>query len=259
MACIVSEVRLRGRDDSLETRAWVLPSIASKDQVFVIVHGLGLSHRVYGRLAARLAEHGRVVGVDLPGFGGTRRPTRAVSVHELAQCLNQSLSDAKVESAVLVGHSMGVQIALELALMAPSRVDALVLIGPVVNPRQHSLIQQMLALARDTTLEPWATKLTVLRDYITCGISWYLTETREMMRYRTDLNAIQLDLPLLVVRGQNDVIAPVAWCDWLAIHGTIGRAESVARHRHVVAHSAPKLTADLIADFARTSGARNAN
>lgn len=255
---ITSEVRLRSRDDILETRAWMLPSNASADHVFLLIHGVGLSHRVYGRLAAHLAEYGRVVGVDLPGFGGIRRPASPVSVNELAECVSRAMSDANVESAIVIGHSMGAQIALELALIVPRRVDALVLIGPVVNPRRHTLLQQGLALAHDSALEPLATKLRVSRDYLSCGAAWFLTEAREMMRYRTHAEVARLQAPLLVIRGEHDVIAPADWCEWLGIRGGAGPTRSVAGHRHVVIHTAPGPTADLIAEFASSVWTRNA-
>jgi pimeloyl-ACP methyl ester carboxylesterase len=248
----ISKFRLLGRDDTLETRAWVLPAksaTAATDRVFVIIHGVGLSHRVYGRLSAHLSWHGTVVGVDLPGFGGIRRPSSPLSVHELAQCVDRTLVDLNVRSSVAIGHSMGAQIAVEYALIAPQRVDAVVLIGPVVNPRRHSLPQQMLALVRDSAFEPLATNLMVVRDYILCGVSWYLTEAREMIRYRTDLRSTLLTVPLLAIRGQNDVIAPAEWCEWLAGQDAANAAASIPGHRHVVAHSAPRPTADLIAQF----------
>jgi pimeloyl-ACP methyl ester carboxylesterase len=249
---IRSKVGPLDQDVGLGTRLWILPANVPAgfgDRVFVLVHGIGLSHRVYGRLAARLAEHGAVVGLDLPGFGkDRRRPANAVSVEQLADYVDHVLSEANIESAVVIGHSMGAQVALELALKAPQRVEALVLVGPVVNPRRFSLLQQALALVRDSALEPWDTAVRVIRDYISCGVSWYLVEAREMMRYRTHVRVAELRVPLLVIRGQNDVIAPADWCDWLAAHGS-GSAQSVPGKRHLVIHSAPGPTAEIIARF----------
>ena len=252
------EIALPCRVDLLQTRGWVLPARGSagpNGPVFAVVHGIGLSHRPYGRLARELRRHGTVVGLDLPGFGGMRKPASAVSVEEFAVCVRETITELQLRPVIAIGHSMGAQIALELALAAPGQVDLVVVIGPVVNPRHRTLIQQMFALARDTIREPAATNLMVLRDYLTCGMSWYLLEAREMIRYRTDFRAVDLDVPILAIRGQDDVIAPADWCDWLADQGPLGSSVSVPGHRHVVSHSAPEITAQLIADFARASQA----
>jgi pimeloyl-ACP methyl ester carboxylesterase len=245
------DVRLQSRIDTLQVRGWRINSrrLRPETPTFVIIHGVGLSHRPYGRLARALAEHGAVIGVDLPGFGGLNRPASAVSVREFAEVVATLLEAMGVTEYVAVGHSMGVQVALELGLTEQSHANALVLIGPVVDPQRRTLAQQAVALVRDSAKEPLATNLLILRDYLTCGMRWYLTETLEMMRYRTDLRIADSSVPVLVIRGANDPIAPQSWCDGLAESVPEGVSATIAGHRHVVAHTGGVEVAHRIVDF----------
>jgi pimeloyl-ACP methyl ester carboxylesterase len=218
--------------------------------VFVIVHGVGLSHRVYGRLARALSSHGTVLAIDLPGYGGTRRPGAPVSVEEYAAIAAIMLDLLKINSFIAVGHSMGAQIAVELGLLGDSRASGVIAIGPVVDSERRTILHQSIALARDSSREPFATNMMVLRDYLACGMRWYLSGVRAMLRYDIAARVPSLTVPLLVIRGDHDFIAREMWCDALVGSATRGETRSVAGHRHVVAHSGPETTAALIAGFA---------
>jgi pimeloyl-ACP methyl ester carboxylesterase len=246
-------VQVDGRDELLEARAWVMPGTtrSASARVFVLIHGVGLSHRPYGRLARALARNGTVVCFDLPGFGGLRRPSRRVSVSEYAEVVTRLLTVLGIGRYEVIGHSMGAQIALEVALIDPGRVDAAILIGPVVEPERQGMFLQTVDLGRDSALEPPTTILMIFRDYFTCGPLWYLTEVRAMLAYRTDLRIQQLTVPLLVLRGANDPIASARWCHWLARQATRGKSISLIGHRHVVVHTAPDEIGALISSFGR--------
>ncbi|WP_292510847.1 alpha/beta fold hydrolase, partial [Methylobacterium sp.] len=49
----------------------------------ILVHGLGMSSRYMIPLARHLAPHFRVYAPDLPGFGLSDKPHRALTVREL--------------------------------------------------------------------------------------------------------------------------------------------------------------------------------
>src|SRR4051795_10355879 len=89
--------------------------------VFVLVHGIGVSSRYFERLVPALAEEGRVIAVDLPGFGKARplRPRLGLSIEEFADSVAQTLDGLGLGAAVVVGHSMGTQGAASLARPRP--------------------------------------------------------------------------------------------------------------------------------------------
>jgi pimeloyl-ACP methyl ester carboxylesterase len=255
MASVTLEVQLGDRPDRLPVRGWRLSPTGAQagDRTFVIIHGVGLSHRVYGRLASQLARCGTVIGIDLPGFGGLARPSHPVSIEDLAKVTAELLHEMGVAEYVAIGHSMGAQVALELAIIDSARAQSLVFVGPVVNPIRRTLGQQGLALARDTAREPVATNLLVLRDYLACGVRWYVAETLEMMSYRIELRVRAATVPVLVLRGEHDPIAQQEWCVELARLAPRGESATIPRHRHVVAHSdGPAVAQEIIAFAART-------
>jgi pimeloyl-ACP methyl ester carboxylesterase len=218
---------------------------------FLLLHGIGLSHRSFTRAAIVLAGRGDVVAIDLPGFGGTRRPKRPLSVEDYACGIADVLDRLGMGHVIAVGHSMGMQFALELAVVRPDLVDGVVMIGPVVDLRYRTLWQQGLRLIRDASREPFRTNLMVQFDYVRCGPAWYLAETRAMLAYSTHERIQQLTKPLLVLRGENDRIADERWAIWLSVQTPGGTYQSIPRQRHNVVHGSPSDTAEQIIHFAQ--------
>jgi len=73
----------------------------------------------------------RVIALDLPGFGRSPMPPGGeVSITGYADLIDALLEQLGVESAAVVGNSMGGFISAELAIRHPQRVERLVLISP---------------------------------------------------------------------------------------------------------------------------------
>ncbi len=100
----------------------------------VAVHGWGCSAYTFRRVLRPLADAGlRAVAPDLRGHGWSSKPLQASAYgpEALAEWLAHVLDALAIDRAVLVGHSLGGQVALELALTAPARVVGLVLAAPL--------------------------------------------------------------------------------------------------------------------------------
>ncbi|HEY2288948.1 MAG TPA: alpha/beta hydrolase [Streptosporangiaceae bacterium] len=96
----------------------------------VFAHGLALDTRMWDDQAP-LSEIAAVIRYDARGFGRSRRTADAVYTH--AADLWQLLDHLEIDTAVLVGLSLGGRIVTEAALAAPGRVTALVLLDAVVD------------------------------------------------------------------------------------------------------------------------------
>jgi len=230
----------------LGLRTFTVPGPAD-GPVFVLLHGIGLSHREFTGLARELSATGRVVSFDLPGYGSSPRPRRQLTVQDHAALIGRQLDG--LGPVVLVGHSMGAQFAVELARQSPWAVDRVVLVGPVVDIGKPTLRRQAAALLRDSPLEPPATQAMVVFDYLRCGIRWFLAQATAMRDYPTLRMVAEVTHPVLVVRGADDPIADAAWCRLLARTAPHGRAISIAGRRHNVPHSDPLATAAAILEF----------
>ena len=97
----------------------------------VFIHGLSSSMGFWERQLEVFEGQGyRVLALDLPGFGASGRPDAPYTPPWFAEIVADWLSGLGIQRATLVGHSMGGQIAITLALAHPERVSRLVLSAP---------------------------------------------------------------------------------------------------------------------------------
>jgi pimeloyl-ACP methyl ester carboxylesterase len=110
-------------DGPVRYREWDGPGEAT----FVLVHGLGGSHLNWLQVAPGLAGLGRVLALDLPGFGWSPRDGRASGVMDERRTLSRFIAELATGHTVLAGHSMGGVIALLQAAVEPVSAAGLVL------------------------------------------------------------------------------------------------------------------------------------
>jgi pimeloyl-ACP methyl ester carboxylesterase len=217
---------------------------------FVLIHGIGTSHRYLARLHEVLSVHDDVYSFDLPGFGGLPKPRTTLDVTRMAAGIAEIMGRLGLRAVVVIGHSMGVQWVTELALTRPDVVSGLVLMGPVTDDRHRSLGYQAVALARDVIGEPPSTNAVVLRDYLRCGPRWFLKQARFMLSYPLEDRVGSLAMPVLILRGGNDPIAGTSWSRRLRARAPEGSSvATVPGHRHVVQFTAARAVASAVRDF----------
>lgn len=219
---------------------------------YVLLHGIGVSHRYLARLHQELAVNADVFTFDLPGFGDAPRPSSQVPVGQYAAFVHAALADAGVRSCVVLGHSMGTQSAVELALQEPELVAGIVLMGPVVDDDRKSVARQALALTRDAMFsESLGSNLIVFSDYFRAGPRWYLTELPVMMEYPIEARVRGVSQPVLVMRGSKDPIATRSWCQRLADQAPQGSLIEIPGQGHVFQHTATEAAAAAITAWVR--------
>ncbi|TMK35683.1 MAG: alpha/beta fold hydrolase [Actinobacteria bacterium] len=108
-------------------RTWAGPP----DTTFVLVHGLGGSHLNWLQVAPGLSGLGRVLALDLPGFGRSPVAGGRTRVMDLRRSLARFIDDAATGRVVVVGNSMGGLIATVHTAVEPDRVAGLVLSASV--------------------------------------------------------------------------------------------------------------------------------
>ena len=93
----------------------------------LLIQGLGYGRWGWDPVAPGLAERHRVLSFDNRGIGESEKPEGPYTARMMADDALQVLDEAGVERAHVVGASLGGMIAQELAVLAPERVDRLVL------------------------------------------------------------------------------------------------------------------------------------
>lgn len=209
----------------------------------VLVHGIGASGRYFERLSRELAADHRVHTAELPGHARLRRPERALTMPDYAAVLVQALRRADLGPVQVVGHSMGCQVAVEAAILAPELFSSVVLLGPTVNDAERSAPLQALRLGQDTLRESAAVNWMVFTDYLRAGPRWYLTTLPRMIRHRLEERLPLVRLPVAVVHGERDPVVPRDWIERLAAARPGTLAGEVPGEPHVMMWRRPAETA----------------
>ena len=88
----------------------------------VLIHGFAASSDSWMTVLPVLAQHFRVIAIDLKGFGWTSRPAGDYSPEAQAQLAWGVLDKLGVADVAIVGHSWGSSVALSMAVAQPARV-----------------------------------------------------------------------------------------------------------------------------------------
>lgn len=210
----------------------------STKPVLALVHGWGMNARVFDPLAALLAADFEVRALNLPGHGG-REPLP----HNSLQSWADDLAEALPDNAMLLGWSLGGQVAMRAALDHPHKISRLILLA--ATPRfivgdgwEHGMAATDLQEFGDALLaDPQATLLRFL-SLQTRGMAGQKTMLQQLrqtflaapqagaevlasglaMLHDTDLRLVlpQLSQPSLVIHGSHDTLTPAAAGVWLA-------------------------------------------
>lgn len=240
------------REFRLDDRVTVMTESGRTDgPCFVLVHGIGMGHRYWSDLADDLAREGRVLALDLPGFGDAPEPEHPLSMPESGAYLAELLEAEGLDDIVLIGHSMGTQIVAEAAAQHPERIGHLVLIAPTVNPRERSMRMQAFRLMQDPSLaQPKVVALGLL-SYLQAGPRWYFAKLRQMLDHRVEVILPRVTVPTLVIRGEHDRLSPRGWAQEVARLVPNGRYAEIPDRGHETMVTAGGRVAELVVAHAR--------
>mgnify|MGYP001813127782 CR=1 FL=1 len=104
-------------------------STATDRPAILLLHGIGDSSESWLPVMEGLAEHHRVLAPDLLGHGESDKPRADYSVAAFANGMRDLLEVLGIESATVVGHSLGGGVAAQFAYQYPDRVERLVLVS----------------------------------------------------------------------------------------------------------------------------------
>ena len=178
------------------------------DVPIVHVHGFGISGS-YLMPTARLLAGCRVNLVpDLPGYGRSERGEHVLGIPELAETLLAVLDEMHIDTAVLVGNSMGCPIGLEIAHAAPERVHRLVLVSPAGGIQNQPLPRALGQLGLDVIRESPRMVPVALPDYVRFGPLNGLRLFHELTRFPSLERLLHAPVPSLAVLGGRDPLMP---------------------------------------------------
>jgi len=201
----------------------------------VLIHGFGAALDWWDAIAPALSSDHRVIRLDLIGHGGTEAPGSGYAIERQAALVKAVLDKLGIARTVVIGHSMGGEVATAFAAAHPAQVERVVPIDTPPKPetafdlktrlglmpligqglwrlRTDRLLRQALAqgfapgfpVPAAFVADLWQLTYTVFRSAHDDSIA-YVTETGTPER----LAGIDPVPPLLVIFGTEDaLIAP---------------------------------------------------
>lgn len=216
--------------------------------VFLLIHGIGMGRRVFDGLVELLARQGRVVAIDLPGYGSAPEPERTLTMERTADLVAAFVRASGLGPVVLIGHSMGTQVSTELAVRHPALVEQLVLVAPTVDVRARRLAPQLWRLLRDLSAENPLVLYRGGSEYLRAG-PHLRRKLHAMLSHRPELAYPRIAAPALVLRGAEDHVCPPEWCEFVAASIPGAQYTEIPGHRHETMIRDPREAAGRILRF----------
>jgi pimeloyl-ACP methyl ester carboxylesterase len=196
----------------------------------VLLHGFPLSSEMWIPIRTAVEQAGRLITPDLRGFGGSDKPPGGYAMGTFADDVLRLADRLELERFVLGGHSMGGYVALRLAAASPERLAGLILIDTRASAdAPDGKVRRAIAIERvrrgeagaflsefvpnllGASTRQRAPKLVAELRAIAAEVPDHvLAGCLAGMRDRPDSTDVLagLDIPALVVVGQEDTIAP---------------------------------------------------
>jgi pimeloyl-ACP methyl ester carboxylesterase len=103
-------------------------------EALVLVHGWSCNLDNWRDQIPDLAKRNRVIALDLPGHGQSDKPQVAYTMDLFAAAIDAVMRDAKVERAVVAGHSMGTPVARQFYRKYPQKTLGIIIVDGGLRP-----------------------------------------------------------------------------------------------------------------------------
>lgn len=248
-----------------------------KGKPLILIHGFGGSTFSWRHNIKPLSETFTVYALDLPGFGLSEKATKLrYSTLAHAELVKRFMETLKVDKATLVGHSMGGEVAIIVALQYPEKVERLILIdSPIEQSYPHPLMRLLASpplgkvLVRSFLFNTKSVEFALKRSYyddklvnkevltgyfyplrikgadevfLAMSRSYIIVEVKDDLQY--------LYFPTLIIWGEKDRLISVDRGHFL--HEQIGRSKIIVIPEcgHAPMEEKPARINDLIERFA---------
>ncbi|KAL6252625.1 hypothetical protein RBB50_000344 [Rhinocladiella similis] len=215
---------------------------AASAVTLLFVHGLGSTQNYYFPIFSYLTSF-RCIIFDNYGAGRSKYvPGTETSVAAIAKDVTGLLDHLKVEKAVVIGYSMGGMVPSFLAATCPDRVVAGICIGPVhPNEVVANVFKQRIPIVQKEGMEAMANMIpnTATGPNATATQKGFIREmlmAQDPEGYCANCKAIEtatppnyaaVKCPVLIIAGEVDKSAPLAWCQ--TIFNRLGTDEKMKR------------------------------
>ncbi len=192
-------------------------------QPVVVLHGWGTNLESFDLVSRYLAINYKVYALDLPGFGQSTIPNKALSINDYAKIIYRFLNALDIAKPILIGHSFGGRIIITLTGSLRYEASKIILINSAgIRPKRgiryylkiytYKILKYIIKYFKEEKRIKYLNKLRTI-----FGSSDYNNVDEVMKRtlslvVNTDLKKYMKNItaPTLLVWGDNDTITPIS-------------------------------------------------
>ena len=198
----------------------------------VLMHQSPTSMVQFDRVWSLLADRGRqIIGIDLPGFGGSDGPEDVPVIGDYAHIVPAVLDELGLAKVDILGHHTGAIVATETILQYPERFNRFIINGPLpLTEEERAFFKQHLAQEKEwapkedgshlstqwqfrVAAQPGWTDLDAIHRHVVAGAAawpnaWYAHDA--VMAYDHGEALMRLQLPCMMLSNTGDSIHEIA-------------------------------------------------
>ena len=246
----------------------------------LLIAGFACDHTNWRKLVPLLASTSRLITFDNRGVGQSSSPETPYSIRLLAEDTIGLLDAIGLDSVHIAGHSMGGQIALELALACPGRVNSLILLSSCAKMEERGrtvielwgnlpkLVDPMTAIRLSL---PWiyTTRFyakpgaideviqEILANPFPPSVSGIYQQSRAITSYDASARLHGIKCPTLVAVGDEDILGGLPLSSDLAHHIPGAQLVVLKQAAHSLLTESPEAAAGSMMDFLSNLGKRS--
>jgi pimeloyl-ACP methyl ester carboxylesterase len=239
-----------------------------KGPVVVLIHGVGLRAEAWGGQIDALSQDHHVLAVDMPGHGASSKLAPASGLTQFTDAIATAISDTVDGPFVVVGHSFGAMIALDMAARYGERLRGVVAMNAIFrrSPEAAAAVAARAAeldgvsmadpsgpLARWFGVAPSAARDACRDRLTTVDPAGYQAAYRVFAQ--EDGPSAQalaaLGCPALFLTGAQEPNSTPAMSHAMAALAPQGQAQVIADAAHMMPMTHARTVADILCDFAK--------
>jgi len=243
--------------------------------LLVLLHGWGMTGEIFDPIVSQLSERFRVVIPDLPGLGQSEPAlaSNGLTLAGLSRQLFEALTPVLTDKAMIVGWSLGGNVAVQLAADYPENITGAILVAsnpcfverpdwPTAMPEStYQSFFEALQENPDKVLQRFAllqvkgdpnarVLLTRIKKLLSEAAPAQLSETLRLLACDNRPVLHQLQQPILHVLGTEDTLVPIALREALAESYPHHQIRTVDQSAHLPFLSNPDQFVQYVWQFA---------
>jgi pimeloyl-ACP methyl ester carboxylesterase len=247
------------------------PPVGGNAPAIVMVHGFGGQTYSYRYQLANLSQDYRCIAIDLKGFGYSERPEGGdYSLTGQARLVLGAMDALSIGKATLIGQSMGGEVVMRMAEMAPERVERLILAASVpgrklpIAPRLAFMRRLVDPISRLVATRSWkrlfydrnrpdleeirAEYLKPARIYGTTRTFW---EMWDGIRHDEQIDFSRIRQPVLILWAEKERILPLPGraLRWLQAQFPQAVTEHIPASGHMLLEEQPEIVNKAVRRF----------